>query len=333
MKRIVLKSALLNGQEVKFNEAECVVDRIDSNSYILKDKKDGQRFKVYFREIKDIIESPKEQNHFPEVKEMVDQVADDGKENEEKPALKLRVGGVYRNKDKTKKRIIYYNEEHDWFISHEADIYKEDGECMYAANGLGKESYLSLIEEVQPAVVSVCDGCGAGKSELFLNGFCYACRQSDTEAVADIPTIAEKEAVEYCDSKTIPLGKHSSLRYKDPILQCQGCLELNLLTSPWKWCDRHSLIYKDFWSPDAECPACYYYESHEKLIVILQNKKEGNPFKVGETVNIFGANFVRGNYVAEVVKGIIESSTGNILRVRANNAVIACHYKQCERVE
>lgn len=131
MKRIVLKPVFKVGESVEVKDKTWVIKRIDDDSILLKNSESNDQWELYWHQVKDLIESPNVEsmvdyklkkldrewrvidktlctyderikklesasNHFPEVKEMVDQVADAPKAKEEKPVLKLRVGGSYR---------------------------------------------------------------------------------------------------------------------------------------------------------------------------------------------------------------------------------------------
>ncbi len=268
----------------------------------------------------DIIESPTECAHLD------DHFADAGKMADEKPPLKLRVGGVYRNRrgdvESVSKRAPHPLNCGFDFVGDETEIiYKENGSSV-----LHGENDYDLIEEVASDSVK-----SAVQDELMISA------SPDT-------TVDEKEAVEYCECHEPPYrgSHHGNLRCE----LCKKPIEGFRFIGPGhslRDTEKYTAEEKKFCHHDKSiyygCFKCLlkinqvFQDENNKLKGLIK-KSTGNPFKVGDeviyhvVVDVVGGG---GVFQEKNGTGVISKIEGNVVYIK-DAWQRFLHYKQCELV-
>lgn len=229
---------------------------------------------------------------------------------EEKPALKLRVGGVYtdsyRNMGMTTK-IIKHDKKRDVYFDKWGCAFSENGVLL--TNGLNPSDHRqNLIEEVQPeqkytkeqlertskivgeAYDNYCE-CDKTQGAIAYNYITMKCNSCNKSVAHLFPSIATEKEVHACEKFS----------------KCE------------RWCQRSRDNYLN-----AQHYGKLYGATLSELEKLKASKKEGNPFKVGSKANVYDGDILRTGIVIKIIDN-------NLLKFDFGHNYY--HYKQCERVE
>lgn len=280
------------------------------------------------------------------------------KSAQQKPPLNLRVGGVYKDGDD--KLLTIAGKNGECFFDQDGVNYSPDGKHIVCGNMnlVCTIPEHHLIEEVQ----AVCANNPDDTSKHDFDDFCIDCgRTFECDCDCDHriskciycgkeevqpeqlkPTVTQKQIDEtpititrlLDGSAAIPIEKQSV---------AENAAGGKTQTVNWgekcKWCDVHASIIEK----QTETLKMALNKIHH--IQTTNQKPEGNPFKVGDRVKIYGTTSVfsdDGIFIADKEDNAmhtIKKVIGNLIYIDLLEEegvpadIIAIHYKQCERVD
>lgn len=251
---------------------------------------------------------------------------------DEKPPLKLRVGGVYKNRMGETEKIVYKNyfptNGFDEYTAQSGRSFHEDGRYH---SGVSK---FDLIEEVQPEQKYTQEQVKAAVNAALLAPDIAKCIMKDNcdcdkckKFVAENAT-GGKEAVEYCECK------RARVYYSITPDICGICKKPFNEEIQEKENLKYRRRFMDHMRKAASNNCVYIIHLEDKLKAL--EKPEGNPFKVGEFARAFACDQFPSSweYKGEVKKIVGDAVLISVVPItEPNPANHWFHYKQCERVE